>query len=68
MSMGYEIGQFVTLDHSGVGVVVLVPDGDARPDDHIGVWFGTCDDAGAPIVCTVPADYFDDAPTPVVQH
>ena len=68
--MQFALGQFVHLDHSGIGVVVALPSiGDVDvPDDHLGVWFGDCDDFGAPIACTVPVDYFKPAPKPVVQH
>ena len=64
----YQLGQFVHLDGSGVGVVARLPNDDTVPDEHLGVWFGTCDDAGAPIICTVPAEYVTDAPTAVTQH
>ena len=68
--MQFALGQFVHLDGSGIGVVAALPSADdpAVPEDHLGVWFGGCDDSGAPIVCTVPADYFKNAPAPVIQH
>ena len=61
-------GQFVHPDERGIGVVVQLPNGDSVPEDHLGVWFGTSDDTGVPIVYTVPADHLNDAPSPVVQH
>ena len=68
--MPFSLGQLVHLDGSGVGVVVALPLPDCVdvPVDHIGVWFGDCNEDGAPIVCTVPADYFKDAPLPAFQH
>ena len=68
--MQFALGQFVHLDGSGIGVVAALPSADdpTVPEDHLGVWFGGRDDSGAPIVCTIPADYFKNAPAPVIQH
>jgi len=64
------LGQFVHLDGSGIGVVAALPSEDdpSIPEDHLGVWFGDCNGSGAPILCTVPADYLRNAPAPAVQH
>ncbi len=66
--MDYQVGQFVFLDHSGVGIVARLSDGESVREEHIGVWFGTFDEDGAPIICTVPAEYFAAAPNPVIRH
>jgi hypothetical protein len=63
-----SLGQFVYLDGSGVGVVVILPDGANVAEEHVGVWFGTMTDAGSPVVCTVPVAYFTSAPEPRIQH
>lgn len=62
------LSQFVYLDGSGVGVVVMLPDGVNVADDHVGVWFGTTTGQGSPIVCSVPVEYLTSAPEPRIQH
>ncbi|TWU19742.1 hypothetical protein [Allorhodopirellula heiligendammensis] len=64
----FAIGQFVHLDGSGVGVVVMLPDDTEVPDGHIGVWFGTTTETGRPVICTVPIEYIEPTPDPIVQH
>jgi hypothetical protein len=66
--MSFEVGQFVFLDGSGVGTVIYLPNGSEVPDDHVGVWFGTIDQNGRPIVCTIPIEYLQDGPKPTFQH
>ncbi len=50
----FTIGQFVHLDGSGRGVVVMLPNKTDVPDEHVGVWFGTTTQTGSPVICTVP--------------
>ena len=65
----YRKGDFVHLDGSGVGIVVATPEEDAQvPEEHLGVWFGTLDEAGSPEVWTVPAEYLRPAPAPTFKH
>jgi hypothetical protein len=69
MLMGtFTIGQFVHLDGSGVGVVVMLPNKTDVPDEHVGVWFGTVSETGSPVFCMVPAEYFKPTPAPTIQH
>jgi hypothetical protein len=69
MLMGmFTIGQFVHLDGSGIGVVVLLANNANVPDEHIGVWFGTTTETGSPVIYTVPAEYFQPTPAPTIQH
>jgi len=68
LTMSLEVGQFVFLDGSGVGTVIRLPNGCEIPDDHAGVWFGTLDNDGRPIVCTIPIEYLRDGPSSTFQH
>ncbi len=62
------IGQFVHLDGSGVGVVVMLPNKRDVPDEHVGVWFGTTTETGSPVICTIPAEYIMPTLVPTIQH
>ena len=66
--MSFEVGQFVLLSGSGVGIVTHLPDDLEVPEEHIGVWFGTLNPDGNPIVCTIPAEYLTSGPLPSFQH
>ncbi len=67
-TMNFEIGQFVMLPGSGLGTVTHLPDDCYVSEDHVGVWFGTIDGDGQPIICTIPSDYLRPGPNPVFQH
>ena len=67
-TMSFKVGQFVFLDGSGVGTVIYSPNGFEVPDDHVGVWFGTLDKDGRPVVCTIPIEYLRNGPSPSFQH
>ena len=66
--MSFEVGEFVILDCSGVGTVIYLVNGFDVPDDHVGLWFGTLDQNGRPIVCTSPIEYLQSGPEPTFQH
>ena len=67
-TMSFEVGQFEFLDGSGVGTVIYLPNCFEVPNDHVGVWFGTLDNDGRPIVCTIPIEYLRSGPKPTFQH
>ena len=66
--MAFEKGDLVLLGER-LCVVVGTAGDEGVPEDHLAVWFGPADGGGtAPEVYTVPADYFEKAPPPVVKH
>ena len=77
--MNFSLGDILLLAEKPCVVVGLsgqVVSGQPVPDDHLAVWFGDGRPAqnrlaelvGRIEVWTVPADYFDRGPTPIVSH
>ena len=63
----FKKGEFVTINKE-IGVVVKT--GEELPgdsEDHTGVWFGTYE-YGVPEVCTIPTEYLEKGPEPVLKH
>ena len=63
----FQKGAFVTINGE-VGIVVMT--GDELPGDmgdHSGVWFGRCEQ-GIPEVRTIPTEYLEQGPAPVLRH
>jgi hypothetical protein len=63
----FKKGDFVKVNER-IGVVVMT--GAELPGDsgdHAAVWFGTAKD-GVPDVWTMPMEYLDEAPNPVLKH
>lgn len=48
-------GQLGIIVKSGNELTADIFDSDL--DDHLGLWFGEADEAGRPIVYTIPAEY-----------
>ena len=60
-------GNFVKINNQ-TGVVVMTGDelpGDLR--DHTAVWFGTYE-KGIPEVWTIPTEYLEKGPEPLLKH
>ena len=63
----FKKGDFVKINEQ-VGVVVMT--GEELPgdsEDHAGVWFGTYEE-GIPEVWTIPTEYLETGPEPVLKH
>ena len=72
----WQRGDFVEFD--GLLAVVVGAPGDPEvPEDHVMLWFGEPrgrrrseggTGAGRPEVCTVPAEYCQPSPEPILSH
>jgi hypothetical protein len=63
----FRKGDFVIINKQ-IGVVVKTGEelpGDSQ--DHTGVWFGTFE-KGVPEVLTIPTEYLENGPEPVLKH
>jgi len=57
--MPLQRGQFARVSHWPCVVVALYGDHPDVPEDHLGVWYGEADEAGAPKIKTVPEEYVE---------
>ena len=66
--MAFQKGDLLRLGQRQC-VVVGTESDEAVPEGHLAVWFGpTGEIDAAPEVWTVPAEYFERAPPPVIRH
>ncbi len=57
-SMPVSKGELVELGKGRVCVIVGVEEDENIPEGHFAAWFGEINEAGVPIIWTVPAAYF----------